>query len=359
MATGQDIKNLAYQNLFNGAAYLNATGQFSLDGIYSNGSSLFLTDDLLDQDGNSFEGLFDGTGTTFNIASGQVQGELDVYFLSGGMGGISTTGQVVATTGLQVLGGTSSFDGGLIATDGAGGLTAEGSVDLADHYFIIDATTGFIDSAQGYFPFRQIVEAQVGLSVQNGLNFDDAVGDVSGCSVLGSPLSGLYDSSGVLNVYTVTWAANISALQADGSVSATGFASPASGGGIVVDSTNLLLKDFGPTTSVDWLERNLIAADGSTIILDWSSVAAFAGSIKTTIPSTGGAFSGTGTATTAFSVTFGTAQADTNYTIGVTPRNTLSSAAFNVSAKSTTGFTVTYLTGLTGTVAFDWALTRW
>lgn len=70
--------------------------------------------------------LFDGTNSYFNIASGQVQGELDVYFLSGGDGGLSTTGQVVATTGLQVLGGTSSFDNDLAYTDGVGNFFANG-----------------------------------------------------------------------------------------------------------------------------------------------------------------------------------------------------------------------------------------
>lgn len=70
-------------------------------------------------------------------------------------------------------------------------------------------------------------------------------------------------------------------------------------------------------------------------------------------------YSATGTATTAFVVSIGSTLADTNYTAVITPRNTLSSAVFNVSTKTTSTFTVTYLAGLTGTVAFDWALIPW
>lgn len=69
-----------------------------------------------------------------------------------------------------------------------------------------------------------------------------------------------------------------------------------------------------------------------------------------------GSFSGVGTATTAFTVTIGTTQANTNYKVNVTPTAALSAALFYISAKTTTTFTVTYLAGLTGTVTFDWSV---
>lgn len=69
-----------------------------------------------------------------------------------------------------------------------------------------------------------------------------------------------------------------------------------------------------------------------------------------------GSFSATGTATTAFSVTIGTTQANTTYKVNVTPTSLVAAAVFYISAKTTTTFTVTYLTGLTGAVAFDWSL---
>lgn len=69
-----------------------------------------------------------------------------------------------------------------------------------------------------------------------------------------------------------------------------------------------------------------------------------------------GSFSGAGTATTTFTVTIGTTQANTTYKVTATPTNVLSAAPFYISNKTTTTFDVVYLSGLTGTVAFDWIL---
>lgn len=62
------------------------------------------------------------------------------------------------------------------------------------------------------------------------------------------------------------------------------------------------------------------------------------------------------TAQTAFVVTFGGTQPNTTYFVGITPLNALTAAQNYIMTKTTTSFTVTYLTGLTGTVAFDWVL---
>lgn len=67
-----------------------------------------------------------------------------------------------------------------------------------------------------------------------------------------------------------------------------------------------------------------------------------------------GSFSGVGTATTTFTVTFGPTLSDTNYQVVATPSNILSAAVFYINNKTTTTFDVVYLAGLTGTVAFDW-----
>jgi hypothetical protein len=69
-----------------------------------------------------------------------------------------------------------------------------------------------------------------------------------------------------------------------------------------------------------------------------------------------GSFSGTGSATTAFTVTIGSTLANNTYKVNVTPTASLSAAQFYISAKTTTTFTVTYLSGLTGTVTFDWVI---
>ena len=62
------------------------------------------------------------------------------------------------------------------------------------------------------------------------------------------------------------------------------------------------------------------------------------------------------TAQTAFTVTFGGTQPNSTYFVGITALNALTAAQNYVMTKTATTFTVTYLTGLTGTVAFDWVL---
>lgn len=69
-----------------------------------------------------------------------------------------------------------------------------------------------------------------------------------------------------------------------------------------------------------------------------------------------GSFSGVGTATTVFTVTIGTTQANNTYKVQVTPTSVLSAALFYVTNKTTTTFDVTYMAGLTGTVTFDWGV---
>jgi len=69
-----------------------------------------------------------------------------------------------------------------------------------------------------------------------------------------------------------------------------------------------------------------------------------------------GNFSGTGTATTAFIVTLSATQPDATYSVSIMPKNVLSATDWYISARSTTTFTVTYLTGLTGAVDFDYII---
>lgn len=71
-----------------------------------------------------------------------------------------------------------------------------------------------------------------------------------------------------------------------------------------------------------------------------------------------GNFSGVGTATTTFTVTFGGTQPNTSYQVNVTPTSLLGAAVYYVNNKTTTTFDVVYLTGLTGTLTLDYALFR-
>lgn len=70
-----------------------------------------------------------------------------------------------------------------------------------------------------------------------------------------------------------------------------------------------------------------------------------------------GTVSQVGTATSTFTVTIGATMANTNYRIPAPGAlNVLSAAVCYINNKTTTTFDVVYLTGLTGTVAFDWIL---
>lgn len=69
-----------------------------------------------------------------------------------------------------------------------------------------------------------------------------------------------------------------------------------------------------------------------------------------------GSFSGTGTATTTFTVTFGGTQPNSTYRVFITPTAVLSAVVFYVNNKTSTTFDVVYLAGLTGTVTFDWEI---
>lgn len=67
-------------------------------------------------------------------------------------------------------------------------------------------------------------------------------------------------------------------------------------------------------------------------------------------------YSGTGTATTAFTVTIGATQANNIYKLSLAPTSLLAMTSYYVSAKTTTTFTITYASALTGAVTFDWVL---
>ena len=69
----------------------------------------------------------------------------------------------------------------------------------------------------------------------------------------------------------------------------------------------------------------------------------------------GGQYTGTGTATTTYTVTIPT-QANTTYKVNVEPTNALTAVMQYATNKTTTSFDVTFVTALTGAVAFDWTL---
>lgn len=64
----------------------------------------------------------------------------------------------------------------------------------------------------------------------------------------------------------------------------------------------------------------------------------------------------TGTATTAVTVTIGSTMANTTYYVGIAPQDLLTAVNWYISAKTTTTFTITFVTALTGSINFDFEI---
>lgn len=65
----------------------------------------------------------------------------------------------------------------------------------------------------------------------------------------------------------------------------------------------------------------------------------------------------TGSATTAVTVTIGSTMANSTYAVSITPKDLLTAVNYYISAQTTTTFTVTFISALTGSINFDWIVT--
>lgn len=153
--------------------------------------------------------------------------------------------------------------GVFLQTDGFGGidlpgnLTVDSNIDLADHYFLIDSTTGYITSSQNYVPFGVVVEATQGLSVANGLAFDsiNSTGspcDISAATVSGNLMSGLFDGTANLNVTSLVLSGTLKLPE---------------------------IYDVIDVQAIDVNDRIGYGSDGFTQVFNWSTVAAFKASV--------------------------------------------------------------------------------
>jgi len=104
-------------------------------------------------------------------------------------------------------------------------------------------------------------------------------------------------------------------------------------GNTIVSIPNSVSFDLLQTGSTTWTIKNISNIKGWAIAGSYSSV---------------------GTATTTFTVTIGITEPITTYKVNVTPTDILGAALFYVTNKTATTFDVVYLSGLTGTVTFDW-----
>lgn len=120
----------------------------------------------------------------------------------------------------------------------------------------------------------------------------------------------------------------------------------------MIDSSNM--------TSLDWDNRNLIASNGTTITADWSNSTS-GNSIVTNNSLASKIIHGDKTlsasSTTTITVTFGITLDNTNYWVGITPGNVLSTAPLYVNNQTTTTFDVVYVSAIvTGTIDFRWTI---
>lgn len=144
-------------------------------------------------------------------------------------------------------------------------------------------------------------------------------------------------------------------------------------GSLTIGSTTTLdasaIADFRSTTKgflpprMTTTQRNAIAtpANGLQVFdTDLNRLMIYGGGFWGTIGALSGSYSTTGAATTSFVVTIGATMPNTTYKVNVTPTSSVAADRFFVSqaSKTTTQFTVTYLTPLTGSVTFDWSVFR-
>jgi hypothetical protein len=141
------------------------------------------------------------------------------------------------------------------------------------------------------------------------------------------------------------------------------FTSGKVGIGVTAPTAVLHLKAGTSTANTSPLKfnsgTNLTTVENGAVEYDGTDYFASAASTRQTLhKGKFGSYSGVGTATTTFTVTFGGTQPNATYKVVVTPTSSLSAALFYVTNKTTTTFDVMYLAGLTGTVTFDYLLTQ-
>jgi hypothetical protein len=303
-----------------------------------------------------------GDGLTFD---GAPLGEGVAFALTNGVNG---------SNGLLQLG-----DSGDLVVVGSPASSGNGTITLSNQSLSSTFQFGTLESvavlAPGEFVIVDVVGGTVPFVIAPGAPTTsltiDSVGTVS---VLGNSLNSLFDGTSNLSISTLGIGGGIATgiLGSSGQLvtsgdSISGIAAFQSDGSLAQAVPGV---DYITPTGSETLTNKSIAATQMTGTVATVNLGSGTASNTTFLrgdqtyatPLTGttvyaGNFSGSGTATTSFVVTIGHTMANTNYTACVTPVNTLSSAVFNVSAKSTTQFTVTYLAGLTGTVSFDWNVT--
>jgi len=238
-----------------------------------------------------------------------------------------TSGNLFAVNGNSYFNGTGTFTGTLSASNLSGTNTG-------------DETTARINALYGYTP-------------ANGANYLA----LTGGTLTGDLHSGYNAYFGNLIV------ANGNAISFNG---VYGGANPA-----ITGSTTSGLQFSTNSTSALTLDNSQNAYFGNTIVfsnsgfLDHINPPTLTSSVATYLPANGGLLATTihgnstttGAATTAVTVTIGSTLANTNYFVDISPQDVLTAVNYYISAKTTTTFTVTFISALTGTINFDYNIT--
>jgi fibronectin-binding autotransporter adhesin len=305
---------------WNNGGVLSGGGGITMDGTGGLfGSEWFITDGGVANFSGVVTSYVYGPGTEWAIFSnGSVSFDSNYIFSDGG--GYLTVYSLPAT------GGPSSFDAGAITTSGSGNLTA--------HNFLVPTGGSIQDDGSGGIYINGVDNSPVQvdflgeLFVPNYIQIGTA--NAPGIIVFDAGNVGAGPTSAVFG-FGPNSSDYIGAFFGDGS--------------------------FSANNTVTWNAAGNVTANSFTAV----GTPGFTGdgSGLTNLPNQtyAGTTTATGTATTTFTVTIGHTMANTNYSALTEGSNVLSSAIHYVNNKTTTTFDVVYLTGLTGSVAFDWTVT--
>lgn len=213
-----------------------------------------------------------------------------------------------------------------------------------------------------------------------GINYDPTITAMAGKQIAYNHTSGFVDWNSVVtpsqitsdqndynptgwNTSSAPYGASIMRLSTDASRSITSITGGTNGRLSIFTnsgSNDIILKDddgsSGTSTNRIDAYNDFRVSPGNSVMAYYDGTSNRWRPIGASSPIRG-TVSTTGTSTTVFTVTIGTTMPNTNYTIGgIEALNALSSAVHYVTNKTTTSFDVTYLSGLTGTVSFDWSI---
>jgi hypothetical protein len=130
---------------------------------------------------------------------------------------------------------------------------------------------------------------------------------------------------------------------------------------IAIDWANRYGNDFFGFRSYDWDSRTLKSRAShhwtlDSLSTDSMSIVGYAQVLA--IAPVKGTFSATGTASTSFTVTLPSTLATSTYVVSVMPTSLLATTSYYITGRSTTQFTINYITGLTGSVTFEYVVTK-